>query len=105
MEKHYLVIRNDSILKLASMSKEEQEDFFKDYIAKLKIEDAKRQKQIEEEATIFQTQTGGRGGFDSSFGSGGNTFYFYRSEEHTSELQSRGHLVCRLLLEKKNNKS
>src|SRR5690625_5755109 len=26
---------------------------------------------------------------------------FARSEEHTSELQSRGHLVCRLLLEKK----
>src|SRR5437870_8602000 len=25
-----------------------------------------------------------------------------RSEEHTSELQSRGHLVCRLLLEKKS---
>src|SRR5690625_5363697 len=24
----------------------------------------------------------------------------WRSEEHTSELQSRGHLVCRLLLEK-----
>src|SRR5690625_777513 len=42
----------------------------------------------------------------------GNTYAFYvmeylqgesmasRSEEHTSELQSRGHLVCRLLLEK-----
>src|SRR5690625_5618373 len=36
-----------------------------------------------------------------------NDQYFYqlssimRSEEHTSELQSRGHLVCRLLLEKK----
>src|SRR5687768_18121091 len=28
-----------------------------------------------------------------------------RSEEHTSELQSRLHLVCRLLLEKKNTKS
>src|SRR5690625_7081482 len=28
-----------------------------------------------------------------------------RSEEHTSELQSRGHLVCRLLLEKKNKDS
>src|SRR5437870_13668116 len=28
-----------------------------------------------------------------------------RSEEHTSELQSRGHLVCRLLLEKKNHKT
>src|SRR5437870_8073406 len=27
-----------------------------------------------------------------------------RSEEHTSELQSRGHLVCRLLLEKKKKK-
>src|SRR2546422_6852888 len=29
---------------------------------------------------------------------------FRRSEEHTSELQSRLHLVCRLLLEKKKNK-
>src|SRR5687768_18176441 len=28
-----------------------------------------------------------------------------RSEEHTSELQSRLHLVCRLLLEKKNTKN
>src|SRR3989442_9782902 len=28
----------------------------------------------------------------------------HRSEEHTSELQSRPHLVCRLLLEKKKNK-
>src|SRR3989442_7308045 len=28
---------------------------------------------------------------------------FERSEEHTSELQSRPHLVCRLLLEKKKN--
>src|SRR5690554_7084197 len=29
---------------------------------------------------------------------------FQRSEEHTSELQSRPHLVCRLLLEKKKKK-
>src|SRR5690625_6885082 len=29
---------------------------------------------------------------------------YSRSEEHTSELQSRGHLVCRLLLEKKKYK-
>src|SRR6266702_4672955 len=29
---------------------------------------------------------------------------YSRSEEHTSELQSRGHLVCRLLLEKKKKK-
>src|SRR3989449_2359547 len=31
------------------------------------------------------------------------TLEFWRSEEHTSELQSRLHLVCRLLLEKKKN--
>src|SRR2546429_4116267 len=31
----------------------------------------------------------------------GHQFYVTRSEEHTSELQSRLHLVCRLLLEKK----
>src|SRR5205809_5033403 len=29
----------------------------------------------------------------------------FRSEEHTSELQSRLHLVCRLLLEKKNHRA
>src|SRR5258707_11056629 len=29
----------------------------------------------------------------------------FRSEEHTSELQSRQYLVCRLLLEKKKNKN
>src|SRR5690554_7558450 len=39
----------------------------------------------------------------------GRVFYRYsndilRSEEHTSELQSRPHLVCRLLLEKKKKK-
>src|SRR5439155_7094622 len=33
----------------------------------------------------------------------GNAQVDVRSEEHTSELQSRGHLVCRLLLEKKKH--
>src|SRR3712207_8172291 len=33
------------------------------------------------------------------------TEYWQRSEEHTSELQSRQYLVCRLLLEKKKTKS
>src|SRR5437870_6560483 len=37
-------------------------------------------------------------GFYSSFA---RADFLGRSEEHTSELQSRGHLVCRLLLEKK----
>src|SRR6266498_5249540 len=34
----------------------------------------------------------------------GRGFLTRRSEEHTSELQSRPHLVCRLLLEKKKKK-
>src|SRR2546429_7145787 len=34
---------------------------------------------------------------------GQSIFVSQRSEEHTSELQSRLHLVCRLLLEKKTN--
>src|SRR5690554_7224560 len=33
-----------------------------------------------------------------------NKCFLLRSEEHTSELQSRPHLVCRLLLEKKKKK-
>src|SRR5687768_18190103 len=37
-------------------------------------------------------------------GSYGTALSHPRSEEHTSELQSRLHLVCRLLLEKKNKK-
>src|SRR5258707_4075635 len=32
---------------------------------------------------------------------GGQSLHWVRSEEHTSELQSRQYLVCRLLLEKK----
>src|SRR5688572_32001657 len=31
-------------------------------------------------------------------------YFFFRSEEHTSELQSQSNLVCRLLLEKKKKK-
>src|SRR5690625_6642200 len=52
----------------------------------------------------FPVGTGGRsllmlsGGIDSPVAG------YLRSEEHTSELQSRGHLVCRLLLEKKKKK-
>src|SRR3989442_10763139 len=34
-----------------------------------------------------------------------HNLFIHRSEEHTSELQSRPHLVCRLLLEKKKKQS
>src|SRR5690625_6021229 len=37
----------------------------------------------------------------TEIGHGSDVQALARSEEHTSELQSRGHLVCRLLLEKK----
>src|SRR5437870_9568316 len=57
--------------------------------------------------TITTPFTGGIGFKISQIGSGVDSSYFpvgadlksaNRSEEHTSELQSRGHLVCRLLL-------
>src|SRR5690625_6057460 len=46
----------------------------------------------------------GNGWRDDRGGRGAHDRPRYRSEEHTSELQSRGHLVCRLLLEKKKNR-
>src|SRR5205809_3979323 len=47
---------------------------------------------LEQQAHVLEVQAGGRLVQDVE-----------RSEEHTSELQSRLHLVCRLLLEKKKN--
>src|SRR3712207_7870312 len=50
---------------------------------------------------------GGEGGRDRGQGGGGrdrDRDRGHRSEEHTSELQSRQYLVCRLLLEKKKHK-
>src|SRR5438445_8211704 len=47
---------------------------------------------------------GGCAGSGLQFGAGGE-LKTARSEEHTSELQSRQYLVCRLLLEKKNQNS
>src|SRR3712207_4308945 len=45
-----------------------------------------------------------RGGTVVTCASTSGFLHQYRSEEHTSELQSRQYLVCRLLLEKKKNK-
>src|SRR2546422_7808158 len=45
--------------------------------------------------------TTGRASFHSLSRAGRSAEWNERSEEHTSELQSRLHLVCRLLLEKK----
>src|SRR2546422_4031280 len=65
--------------------------------------------------TLFRSHAGGCGGRvagDVPRGSAehqavpgrGASVGLDRSEEHTSELQSRLHLVCRLLLEKKKNR-
>src|SRR5690554_7147117 len=42
--------------------------------------------------------------FQQGFTRNQRELFWDRSEEHTSELQSRPHLVCRLLLEKKKKK-
>src|SRR2546422_5113933 len=65
--------------------------------------------------TLFRSWLGEMVVADKFAGDAGNRFVVVavleyadvpapRSEEHTSELQSRLHLVCRLLLEKKKNK-
>src|SRR5439155_6960360 len=57
--------------------------------------------------TLFRSHHGDAvviGGFDYLVVAHGAAGLIKRSEEHTSELQSRGHLVCRLLLEKKKKK-
>src|SRR3989442_8224648 len=48
---------------------------------------------------------GNRAGVETARAEMDVNYFGARSEEHTSELQSRPHLVCRLLLEKKKKKS
>src|SRR5258708_31239365 len=61
-------------------------------------------------STLFPYTTLFRSGWSSCAASGGASVSIgfagaaWRSEEHTSELQSPDHLVCRLLLEKKKKK-
>src|SRR5438067_3168439 len=53
--------------------------------------------------TLFRSPLGVGRGQPSGVGVEGGVDHLVRSEEHTSELQSRFDLVCRLLLEKKKN--
>src|SRR5439155_26485718 len=59
--------------------------------------------------TLFRSNSSIRAGAVSSvcLSTGTSQYWAFgrRSEEHTSELQSRGHLVCRLLLEKKKKRN
>src|SRR5258708_19338913 len=54
--------------------------------------------------TLFRSSGMGAGGWQNRASSFGPGWRNSRSEEHTSELQSPDHLVCRLLLEKKKKK-
>src|SRR5690348_17466939 len=54
--------------------------------------------------TLFRSARSGRGSARASRGCPVRSSHSSRSEEHTSELQSPVHLVCRLLLEKKKTK-
>src|SRR5436305_4308293 len=56
---------------------------------------AAERRRDQHQARLFPQEGADGGAFDQGRG---------RSEEHTSELQSRPHLVCRLLLEKKKKK-
>src|SRR5690625_6188081 len=60
--------------------------------------------QLEEDEEIEEIAGQGEADHPSSEGQDERVVESLRSEEHTSELQSRGHLVCRLLLEKKKKK-
>src|SRR5262245_64629976 len=53
------------------------------------------------EDTVGEQEAFHKGLGEGGFVNGSNVNVEYRSEEHTSELQSLRHLVCRLLLEKK----
>src|SRR5690554_7351622 len=55
-------------------------------------------------AALVQRSRACTAGADSPQSMGNTCCNCWRSEEHTSELQSRPHLVCRLLLEKKKKK-
>ena len=83
MEKHYLVQKNDSILKIAHMPKVEQEAFFTKYIDSLKVKEERRrieeEKRLAEQFSSSQTefQLGGKQAGFSSNSDGGKSFYFY----------------------------
>src|SRR5690348_17813146 len=62
----------------------------------------RRGRAVSRRSSRTQPRVGSRGRSSRSVGDPGTIDPADRSEEHTSELQSPVHLVCRLLLEKKN---
>ncbi|ADX68443.1 Uncharacterised protein [Weeksella virosa] len=83
MEKHYLVQKNDSILRIAQMSKTEQEKYFQNYIDTLKIKEERQRIEEEKQMALANSspsvdfQLGGTIKNFNSTSSGGSKFYFY----------------------------
>src|SRR3712207_8555655 len=78
------------------------------YTTLFRSQECSGQETIMADREIIHTSDGGGSGMGAMLGVIlgallviGGLVYFLRSEEHTSELQSRQYLVCRLLLEKK----
>src|SRR5258708_14285348 len=73
------------------------------YTTLFRSDDTDADKKLKSVHEKVQGATGWKGILSNaiSFGGGALRMPFQRSEEHTSELQSPDHLVCRLLLEKK----
>src|SRR5690625_6312889 len=81
----------------------ELNDYFRELDAAREAGDSAKEKEIIQKIDNFETHIVPIiADIDAGFGN--EEAIYLRSEEHTSELQSRGHLVCRLLLEKKKKK-
>src|SRR5690625_6980196 len=77
-----------------TIAQELVEDEFSDVLGTLSMKKIEFEDTVDRFQLCYQLENGSWTVYE--------TFIFgSRSEEHTSELQSRGHLVCRLLLEKK----
>ena len=66
---------NDSILKIATLSEDEQKEYYQNYIDKLKKEEEQAKKKLEQ--TILNSGFGNMGNDDSKDGAKGGKFYFY----------------------------
>lgn len=87
MEKHYLVQKNDSILKLAALPKDQQTAFFTDVIEKLRKKEEKQIEDEKREMETFQLETK-TASFTSSFGdTDKGKFYFYNQNLKSSGQQ------------------
>lgn len=80
VELHYLVQKNDSILKIARMPANEQETYFSTYIKELKEKEEKQLKLDQRKSTEFQLATKSQG-FNSNTDNNSNKFYFYNQSQ------------------------